>query len=176
MSKVKIINGVYEGSTRSPWLFYSAIYASKKFWFRQNHSNLRHPTLHVGKGEMLYFKHSAHFGGKSHGHPDRHLYMSSESELHVSTRECVRKLFFCFLKGNCPPTPPLSQHSALSERLKCWFWLRGWVGGQFPRNVKWSSLRNPLLHKKAGENQIITVPWRVCALTGNKLYLCSMVP
>ena len=33
--------------------------------------------------------------------------------------------------GNCPPTPPLSQHFPLCE--KCW--LRGGVGGQFPRNV-----------------------------------------
>ena len=35
--------------------------------------------------------------------------------------------------GNCPPTLPLSQHFALSEKCLCW--LRGGVGGQFPRNV-----------------------------------------
>ena len=35
--------------------------------------------------------------------------------------------------GNCPPTPPLNQHFALSEKCQCW--LRGGVGGQFPRNV-----------------------------------------
>ena len=28
--------------------------------------------------------------------------------------------------GNCPPTPPLSQYFALSE--KCWCWLRGGIG------------------------------------------------
>ena len=32
--------------------------------------------------------------------------------------------------GICPPTPPLSQHFALSE--KCWCWLRGGVGGHRP--------------------------------------------
>ena len=37
---------------------------------------------------------------------------------------------FTFL-GNCPPTPPLNL-----LRAKCW--LRGGVGGQFHRNVKWS--------------------------------------
>ena len=32
--------------------------------------------------------------------------------------------------GNCPPTPPLSQHyTYFSLRAKCW--LRGGVGGQF---------------------------------------------
>ena len=38
--------------------------------------------------------------------------------------------------GNCQPTPPLTQHFALSE--KCYCWLRGGVGGQFPRNLNWS--------------------------------------
>ena len=37
--------------------------------------------------------------------------------------------------GNCPPTPPLSQHY-FSLRPKCWF--RGRVGWQFPRSV-WST-------------------------------------
>ena len=37
---------------------------------------------------------------------------------------------FRFL-GNCPPTPPLSQHFALSGLGE------GWVGGQFPRNLNW---------------------------------------
>ena len=36
--------------------------------------------------------------------------------------------------GNCPPTPPRNQHETyFSLRAKCW--LRGGVGGQFPRNV-----------------------------------------
>ena len=35
--------------------------------------------------------------------------------------------------GICPPTPPLRQHFALCE--KCYCWLRGWVGGQFHRNI-----------------------------------------
>ena len=45
-----------------------------------------------------------------------------------------------YVSGNCPPTPPLSQHLTLSENtyfaleIKCW--LRGGVSGQFPRNVE----------------------------------------
>ena len=45
---------------------------------------------------------------------------------------------FTFLE-NCPLTPPLSQHSTLSDntyfalKVKCW--LRGGVSAQFPRNV-----------------------------------------
>ena len=35
--------------------------------------------------------------------------------------------------GNCRPTPPLNQ---------CW--PRGWVGGQFPRNGKWSHITRVL--------------------------------
>ena len=36
--------------------------------------------------------------------------------------------------GNCPSTPPLSQHNTcFSLREKYWF--RGGVGGQIPRNV-----------------------------------------
>ena len=35
--------------------------------------------------------------------------------------------------GVCPPTPPLNQYLALSE--KCYRWLRGGVGGQFPKSV-----------------------------------------
>ena len=52
--------------------------------------------------------------------------------------------------GNCPPTPPLSQHFAQKE--KCWCWLRGGVSGQSPRNKNlsahwiksWESLRSLL--------------------------------
>ena len=45
--------------------------------------------------------------------------------------------------GNYPPTPPLTQHFALSENLfYCWF--RGGVDGQFPKIlhhiVYWSKL------------------------------------
>ena len=41
-----------------------------------------------------------------------------------------RHSFFSFL-GNCPPTPPPD----LSLRAK--WWLRGGVGGQFPRDLNW---------------------------------------
>ena len=42
--------------------------------------------------------------------------------------------------GNCPPTPPLSQHQLTSHLgKKCW--LRGGVGGQFPKNVKWCNIK-----------------------------------
>ena len=37
--------------------------------------------------------------------------------------------------GNCSPTPPLSQHLHLHFSLRAKYWLRGGVGGQFPRNV-----------------------------------------
>ena len=40
---------------------------------------------------------------------------------------------FRFL-GNYPPTPPLSQHFALSEKYVIML-VRGGVGGQFPRNL-----------------------------------------
>ena len=40
--------------------------------------------------------------------------------------------------GNCPPTPPLSERFALSEKLECQCWLKLGVGGQFPRNLNWS--------------------------------------
>ena len=47
--------------------------------------------------------------------------------------QCVpsHPLFFWLIitfLGNCPPTPPLSQHQHFSLRGKCW--LRGGVGGQ----------------------------------------------
>ena len=46
------------------------------------------------------------------------------------TKNVLKPDRFRFL-GNCPPTPPLSQHFALSERrVLCW--LRGGVGGSFP--------------------------------------------
>ena len=38
--------------------------------------------------------------------------------------------------GNCPPTLSLSHITYLSLRAKCW--LRGGVGGQFPKNLNWS--------------------------------------
>ena len=37
--------------------------------------------------------------------------------------------------GICPPTPPLSQHFALSEKLVLMM-AKGGVRGQFPRNVQ----------------------------------------
>ena len=37
-----------------------------------------------------------------------------------------------YFLGNCPLTPPLSQDFALIRVKLCW--LRGGVGGQFPRN------------------------------------------
>ena len=38
--------------------------------------------------------------------------------------------------GNCPPTPFLSQHVALSEKLVLmWHWHERGVGGQFLRNL-----------------------------------------
>ena len=41
--------------------------------------------------------------------------------------------------GNCPPTPPLSQHyHLLLTQGK--ILLRGRVGGQFPRNLNWLSV------------------------------------
>ena len=41
---------------------------------------------------------------------------------------------FRFL-GNCPPTPPLTQHFAPSETQTLNVELRGGVGGQFPRDL-----------------------------------------
>ena len=38
--------------------------------------------------------------------------------------------------GDCPLTPPLSQHQHFSFWAKCWLRVRGGVGGQFPRNLR----------------------------------------
>ena len=52
--------------------------------------------------------------------------------------------------GNCPPTPPLSQHQLTSHLgKKCW--LRGGVGGQFPKNVKWCNIKWPDLRQSLKE-------------------------
>ena len=77
---------------------------------------------------------------------------SRHETVHLPLPEAVMKLStYPYPKPswNCSPTPPLSRHDTVhlplpwvvfntyfSLTAKCW--LRGGVGGQFPRNVKWS--------------------------------------
>ena len=77
--------------------------------------------------EMLWFKHRCVI---------RIIVVASKMKWHhkppsVLFFTIIFSVHYTFL-GNCPPTPPLSQHY-FSLRAKCW--LRGGVGGQFPRNV-----------------------------------------
>ena len=52
----------------------------------------------------------------------------------VTSNSDTCRLVDCYMfLGNCPPTPPLSQHLYFSLKAKCW--IRGEVGGQFPRNL-----------------------------------------
>ena len=61
----------------------------------------------------------------------------SDDELSLASRrqddKTVVNSVHCTFLGNYPPTPPLSQHFALSE--KCQRWLRGGVGGHLRTGV-----------------------------------------
>ena len=61
-----------------------------------------------------------------HCHP-----YSSQKELGIILRFCETAYL---------PLPKANINTYFSRRAKCW--LRGGVGGQFPRNVKWSGIRS----------------------------------
>ena len=61
---------------------------------------------------------------------DSASYLSSQKELGIILR---------FRETAYLPLPKANINTYFSRRAKCW--LRGRVGGQFPRNVKWSGIR-----------------------------------
>ena len=101
------------------------------------------PCIHLGNTVTSLLQPLFSAGQKGHTFPyKKNLKMRSPINAangRILKFQTVESLNHYTFLENCPPTPPLSQHSTLSENtyfaleVKCW--LRGGVSGQFPRNV-----------------------------------------